>query len=89
MLYNILFILLEPWDGPVITRQESIKINCVVIEWTPPSQPNGVIIRYEVCLQKVCLLSAANLSAFIECKAKCIDHLNMDFEGITLFALTT
>ena len=49
MLQNTLSILVEPWDGPVITGQESIKRSCVVIEWAPPSQPNGVITRYEVC----------------------------------------
>ncbi|KAF6035941.1 PTPRM [Bugula neritina] len=38
---------LEPYDSPVILRNESYNESCIFIQWRSPSQPNGVIKRYQ------------------------------------------
>ncbi|KAF6032892.1 hypothetical protein EB796_008796 [Bugula neritina] len=38
---------LEPYDSPVILRNESYNESCIFIQWRSPSQPNGVINRYQ------------------------------------------
>ncbi|KAF6034416.1 PTPRT [Bugula neritina] len=38
---------LEPYDSPVILKNESYNESCIFIQWRSPSQPNGVINRYQ------------------------------------------
>ncbi|KAF6021509.1 Ptprm [Bugula neritina] len=37
----------EPYDSPVILKNESFNESCIFIQWRSPSQPNGVITKYQ------------------------------------------
>ena len=52
-----------PVPGPVSGLSATSKGMSVTVSWTPPSEPNGVIIVYEVCTNSSGVFSYTNTSA--------------------------
>ena len=49
--------------GPVSGLSATLGIVELTVSWTPPSEPNGVIIVYEVCTNSSGVFSYTNTSA--------------------------
>ena len=49
--------------GPVSGLSATLGIAELTVSWTPPSEPNGVIIVYEVCTNISGVFSYTNTSA--------------------------
>ena len=41
-------LFIEPWDGPQVTEYKSENKECVVVKWTDPLIPNGIITEFKV-----------------------------------------
>ena len=62
--YTIVYIVhMHTVPGPVSGFSATSGIVQLTVSWTPPSEPNGVIIVYEVCTNISGVFSYTNTSA--------------------------
>ena len=61
--YVVLICMYQSVPGPVTGLAATSGIVELTVSWTPPSEPNGVIIMYEVCTNSSGVFSYTNTSA--------------------------